>query len=38
MWLFICGAYLGGIVGMGIMCLLQINRHSEIAEKNEEEK
>ena len=38
MWIFICGAYLGGLVGMGIMCLFQINRHSEIIEKFKEEK
>ena len=38
MWLFICGASLGSIVGVGIMCLLQINRHNEIMKEFKEEK
>jgi hypothetical protein len=38
MWLFIAGVMLGGIVGIGFMCLLQINRHSEIMEQFEKEK
>ena len=38
MWLFICGAYLGGLVGIGIMCLLQINRYENIEKDSKEEK
>lgn len=38
MWLFICGAYLGGLVGIGIMCLFQINKHEEIEKDSENEK
>lgn len=38
MGLFICGAMLGGIVGVGIMCLLQINNHDDIMEEFKDEK
>ena len=38
MWLFICGAMLGGVIGIGIMCLLQINRYEAIKEDSKEEK
>lgn len=37
MWLFIAGVILGGFVGIGFMCCLQINRHHDILEHSKEE-
>ena len=38
MWLFIAGAMLGGFVGIGLICLLQINRNQDLIEHSNEEK
>lgn len=38
MWFYLCAAWLGATVAVGIMCLLQINRHNEIMKNFKEEK
>ncbi|MBP3920798.1 MAG: inseCt neurotoxin 1c [Bacilli bacterium] len=38
MGLFICGSVLGGVIGVGFMCLLQVDRHNEIMEDLKGEK
>lgn len=38
MWLFTSGIMLGGVIGMGLICLLQINKYEEVLEDSEDDK
>lgn len=38
MWFYLCAAWLGATIVVGIMCLFQINEHEEIENDSKYEK